>query len=148
MKKYTIILLLLGLTSMMDANAGHRGHHPGQACQYLKIIIKNDTPFHCYMIKRTLKMGDIYETASFKIPSGTENTAFELSEYNGQIHMTLTYECNEGRTITFSSTKNACAKSGTITGKKLSTQNMDATFSITPGSYWAGTPGIIHWTFY
>ena len=101
MKKYTIILLLLCLTSMMDANAGHRGHHPGQACQYLKIIIKNDTPFHCYMIKRTLKMGDIYETYNSAM-------ADELEEISFTIHYESIYKICQNKCIIVSFNDKTC----------------------------------------
>lgn len=147
MKKYAL-LLLLSLTYMVEVSAQKHICAPGHACEYLHINIKNDTPFNCYLIKRTLKNGIIYKEYGYKIPSGTENTAFDLKEHFSNINMTLTYECNEGRTITFNSTKSPCIQSDAITGTILSSQNMDATFSFTPGSYWAGTPGIIDWTFH
>ncbi len=146
--KKNAILGLLSLTSMVLASAMVNARTPGHACEYLLINIKNDTPFNCYVIKRTLKNGGIQQAYVYKVPSGTTSRAFDLAEGFGGINMTLTYECNEGRNITFNSVKPACIKGDMITGTILSTQNMDATFSVTPGSYWAGTPGIINWTFY
>lgn len=148
MKKYLLGLLFCASTTyamdiMMD-------------CEHLKLVIYNNTPDNCLLVDKQLKHGliNLYSEIPLNIPSGTRAAPiiieedFNIITVRTNTDLSLTYRCGETRQITLQSQKAACINGSDTQAQILSASNMDATYDITPGSWWSSRPGEIIWTLY
>ena len=118
-------------------------------CNDLNINISNLTQNACKLIKSEIKHG-YFHFHTFPPPYIPANSAnmqrviVESSVYGADL--TLTYECGEGRRVTFNSRQEYnLFQAGDISGQVIDAHNLNANYSITQGTCWGGQPGIINW---
>jgi hypothetical protein len=149
MKKLLCLALLLS-TSMAYANG------PDDLCPFLKIKIKNNTPFTCQLVGSTLKRSitEDLEHLPLLIQSGTESLPFSIIEKQNNPtvlgsygpEVTLSYVCGEGHAITIESTQTSLNYyTKHTTGTVVTSENMDASFSSTVPNCWGRKAGEINW---
>lgn len=140
MKVWSVLFLLL------TSSWAFAGDH---ACCHLKITIKNDTPFTCYLVELKFKHGETQDTnhLPLMIASGMVTPSFDIHEWGSYgPNLALKYDCGEGRTVTLRSTQPLCRSSkGSTTGQVESAQGISATYDALDSSYWSRLPGKIHW---
>jgi hypothetical protein len=143
---------ILCLSLLLSASMTYANDTP-DICPFLKIKIKNNTPFTCQLVGSTLKRSttEDLEHLPLVIQSGTESLPFAIMEKVGNLgndgpEVTLSYVCGDGHAITIQSTQtsfNYYTKH--ITGSVVASENMDASFSSTVPNCWGRKAGEINW---
>lgn len=118
-------------------------------CINLVMTIQNNSPEMCVMTERSLINGKFVGPETyFRIPAG-RNTTLKLIEYESTkpTDFILSYECGNGRFVTFKTQKYGCLFSGgKIFGSVTSVSGMDASYEASIGSLFHNKPGSIVWT--
>jgi hypothetical protein len=122
---------------------------PPNRCQFLSLMISNNTKETCRLIDRELKHGKM--SSSTQVPAlimpGNSSYPFEMMQLFYGPDIVLTYECGAGNVVTFESIQRLCVlKHGPIYGSVLYSQNLHAKQTKEPGSYIWGQHGSINWT--
>ncbi len=143
-------LLIIGLLMMSV-----QSHAKQWQCEMLKIYVKNDTPFPCYLIKRITRGGRIASHHPYKIKPGYTVLQFEAYEDDTftlpvPVDVELTYECGEQHHVSLRSTKDFCLYNdgGTIGASIVNAENLNAVSHKIVGSYFDLKPGCIRWTIF
>lgn len=146
MKKFSFIamlgaLLFWGQTASAD--------EINNECTKLSVLLVNTTHNTCKLLHQNLIHGYIINTSHVPgyIPAGT--TAPELDLMQGLINgpeIELTYQCGDTKKITLRTKQNYCfIGAGSVAGRIMDRQNMDAEYSAKEGSWFWGQHGTISW---
>jgi hypothetical protein len=145
MKKYVSFFVFLIATSASLAST------PPNNCVYFSVMINNDTDSTCQLIAKQVNGGVM--SSGTQVPvlirPGDSSYPFEMRQVFYGPDIILTYECGQGRVITFQSHQGLCVMDpGTVTGTILSSSNLNAKCVKDRGSYIWDQHGAINWTLY
>ncbi|MDP3705862.1 MAG: hypothetical protein Q8R24_08125 [Legionellaceae bacterium] len=144
MKRYRFFLVMIFAASAAMASAPNN-------CAFFSVMINNNTENTCQLIEKQVIQGTMSSSTQVPvlIPSGTSSYPFEMKQVFYGPDIILTYECGQGRVITFESHQGLCVMdSGSITGSILSSSNLKARCVRDRGSYLWNQHGAINWTLY
>lgn len=118
-------------------------------CVNLWVMISNNTANKCTLQHSDLRHGYLRESTPIpkEIAAGHTSYPIELSQstFYGPT-LVLTYQCGEGKEISFESHQDVCFNSpGHITGTIYNAKNMSASFVSENGSMSANRFGTINW---
>lgn len=118
-------------------------------CGQLHVLISNHASDACTLVAQTLIHGQLESGSSIPtyIPAKTDAKSFSLAQMGYGPDLLLTYQCGEGKKITFESQQDSCYyKAGDVKGTLLDATNMDGFNQIQTGDF-SGKAGIISWIF-
>ena len=118
-------------------------------CGQLHILISNHTSNDCTLVAQTVIHGSLESGISIPthIDAKTDAKAFIMSQMGYGPDILLTYQCGEGKKITFESQQDACYyKAGEIKATLLDASNMDGFSQVQSGDL-SGKAGIVSWIF-
>lgn len=118
-------------------------------CGQFHILISNHTSDTCTLVAQTVIHGQLESGVSIPtvIEAKTDAKAFVMSQLGYGPDLLLTYQCGEGKKITFESQQDACYyKAGEIKATLLDASNMDGFSQVQTGDL-SGKAGIVSWIF-
>jgi hypothetical protein len=117
-------------------------------CGALSILVINTTQSTCKLTNHNLMHGYIVNSSHIPtyIPAGTTAPALDLVQGIAGPEIEMTYQCGDDKTISLYTKQNYCFLSaGSITGRILNKQNMDAEYTAREGSGFWGQHGTLSW---
>lgn len=120
----------------------------GLTCGYLNVSITNASDQDCTLRQSIIYNGNLGNVpVPTTIPSGQTALTFTIQQgFSSGPSFMLSYLCGS-KSIAFVTEQNFCfLQGGEILGQTQLAQNMKASYSAIPGSFWPGLPGQINWT--
>jgi hypothetical protein len=146
--KKTILCFLFGVLSTVSFAKGNSPNN----CEKLSLTITNETGKTCKLINHNLSHGFFTYTSNVPsfIPNNTTTTPLFMTQsgmYGPELQ--LTYDCQNGRMISFTSKQNYCMmSSGAINGIIQFQNGINAEYSAKTGDYFWSQSGNIDWRLY
>lgn len=146
MKKTSVMILLSAL--FFWGQTAFADDYPPNECGTLSILIVNTTQSTCKLLHQNLIHGYIINASHIPtfIPAGTTAPALDLVQGFGGPEIEMTYQCGDNKKISLYSKQNFCfLAAGSVIGRILDKQNMDAEYSAREGSYFWSQHGTLSW---